>query len=515
MQETGRESPLRWRGWLPVLGTVLTVAVAFRLYALGRLPGINGDEAWYGVQVRRFLENAPVSWRTPTGNLPGPLHLGLLLLLQRVADASLTLLRLPSVIASLGQLVLTFFVVRRHFGASTGALALVWMAVLPVNIAYARFGWDPSHSGLVAIIAAHFALAGNPVGSALAFALALAVHPTNVFLAPFLVLALLGAEVERGGWKRALVRTGLHGVLLVVSLRVLSFTTSGGATSVVWAQVLERLGRPAEWGTFAQLYARFLSGDTVYMYIAGSGLGAARGPADVAVLALLVGLLGLGVVRLRREPVGAASGVVVGWLASLLVFFCLAGNSSIQPHLERYAMCLVVPSVLALTVLLRESGARGALMWRPYVLTTVVSVLLLGGFWLRYFRFLEETGSTSHETFWTGAQEPKEAAFARILAEAAPLGGARVVAENWWVYQPFAYLSRGGPLDVQDAGGVHGPVPPGGTYWVGFPGGPLERWLTANRVASVHWDIPGQRRPAALRVWWSPPSPVLVREPAP
>ena len=35
--------------------------------ALGRLPGVNGDEAWYGVQVLRLLSGEAVDWRTPTG----------------------------------------------------------------------------------------------------------------------------------------------------------------------------------------------------------------------------------------------------------------------------------------------------------------------------------------------------------------------------------------------------------------------------------------------------------------
>jgi hypothetical protein len=56
--------------------------------------------------------------------------------------------------------------------------------------------------------------------------------------------------------------------------------------------------------------------------------------------------------------------------------------------------------------------------------------------------------------------------------------------------------------DVNDGSGT---VPPGGTYWVAFPNGPLDRWLAANRLASVHWEIPGAGRPVALRVWWSPP----------
>lgn len=500
----GREAWWRERGWLLGVWAVLAVAVFFRLYALGRLPGINGDEAWYGVQVQHFLEGATPQWRTPTGNLPGPLHLGVLLLLQKVFPPSFVLLRVPSVLSSLGALGLTYAVVRRHFDRPTGTLALVLMAVLPVNIAYARFGWDPSHSMLVGMGAAYFALAGQPVGCALVFALALAVHPTNVFLAPFLVLTFLGTELERGGYTRALVRTAVQVVLLVLALGVLRFTTSGGQATVNVPEALQRLRHLSQWGTFAQLYARLLTGDTVYLYIAGSGLGAARDVADIAVGLVLGGLLTVGAVRLRRERLGREVGVVLGWAVSLFVFFVLAGHDAIKPHLERYALCLVVPTVLALAVLLRELGARGAHLERPCLLTAVLAVLLLGGFWLRYFSALETQGSTSHQTFWTGAREPKQVAFERILAEASPRGGARVVAENWWVFWPLTYLAAGTPLTILSERQGPGMPPPGGTYWVAFPDGPLDQWLSRTRVALPRWDIPGAARPVSLRVWWTP-----------
>lgn len=492
-------------GWPALLSVGLGVALVFRVYALGRLPGLNGDEAWYGVQVLRFLGGEEVHWRTPTGNLVGPLHAGVLLVLQRFVDPSLALLRVPSLLSSLLQLGLTYVVVRRHFERSTAALALVLTAVLPVNIAYARFGWDPSHSGLVAIVAAHFALAGNPWGSALSFALALAVHPTNVFLAPFLVMAFFGGQWERGSRWRALARSGLHAVLLGGALGVLSLTTSGGRASLAWPDVLHRLSTAEEWGLFARLFSRLLTGDTVYTYLAGSGLGGARDLADVAVAGILLGLLGLGAWRLRRGPWGLVPGIVLGWLVSVVAFFLVAGNGAISPHHERYAVCLLVPTVLAVSVGLRELGERGARLWRPYALTASVAALLLVGFYLRYFLFLERTGSTSHETFWTGAVEPKAAAFERILAEAKGRGGARIVTESWWVHWPLAYLAWGQPLEVVGVWELsEDSRRPGGTYWVGFPGGPLEQQFRSLYPGAKHWDIPGAGRPAALRVWWTP-----------
>ena len=76
------------------------------------------------------------------------------------------------------------------------------------------------------------------------------------------------------------------------------------------------LGDPGAWGSFAVLFSRFLTGDTVYQYIAGSGLRAAQLPADIMIAGLLIGLLAVGVLRLRAKPVRPATGIVsAGWQA--------------------------------------------------------------------------------------------------------------------------------------------------------------------------------------------------------
>ncbi len=488
-----------------LVGATVLVAIAYRLYALGRLPGLNGDEAWYGAQAQRLADGLDFAWRTPNGNVPGPLQGGLLFLLQMVIAPSLTLLRVPSVLASLGQMALAYAVGRRHFGRETGAVALVLTAVLPVNIAYARFGWDPSHTGVVAMAAAHFALAGTAWASAALFALALLVHPTNVFLAPFLALAFAGAEARRGGWGRATVRGGVHVALLAAVLPILAVTSAIGGAFSATGDPLQRLVDPAAWRDFTVLFTRLLDGDTIYAYITGNGLGSARLAADLGTGLLLVALVVVGAWRLRKDLLGPEAGVVVGWLAALLAFFVLVGPWALRPYVERYAMCLVVPTTLALAVLLRELTDRGARAWRAWVPTAAVAALALIGFGSRYLGALEETGSTSHETFWTGPVEPKQEAFQRILDEAAPHGGARVIAESFWLYWPLKYLAHGRPLDVEDSPEVGGEVPPGGTYWVGFAGGPMERWAEATPSVFPRWGVPAAGGHVAVRVWWTPP----------
>jgi hypothetical protein len=488
---------------LVAAGAGVLVAVAVRLFALGRLPGINGDEAWYGVQALRLLDGGAWNLRTPTGNLPGPLHLGALTLLHAVAPPSFTLLRLPTVLASLAQCAATWLVVRRHLGAPAAAVAVTITAFLPVDVAYARFGWDPSWSGLVAILAIHFALSGAAWACAASFALALLVHPTNVFLAPTLVLAYLGAAAGRSTWPAALRRTGLLVALLVGVLPLLAWTSGRAAASTMSAGAAARLFSPSSWAELVVLFLRLLTGDTVLAYITGEGLGRARLPAELAIGIALVALLVAGIRTLRAAS--AEAGLVAGWLASLFAFGVLVGPAGLRPHVERYGLTLVVPTVLAVTVLVREVAERGrrwAVAWGAIATAAVAATLAIA---VGYLGALERTRSTSHETFWTGPVEPKGEALRLVEAEARQRGGARLVPESFWLHMPIAYLAHGGPVDVRAPAQVDGPVPPGGTYWVGFAGGELEGLAARGNTFLVErWSVPGADGGPAVRVWWTP-----------
>lgn len=499
------------RAVLAGAAVLVAVSVAFRCYALGRIPGVNGDEAWYGVQVLRLLAGEQVDWRTPSGNLLGPIHSGLLLLLQPFAPRSLAALRLPALISSLAQLVLTWLVVRRHFGRSAALVALVLTAVLPIDLAYARFGWDASHSGLVAIAALHFALSGVAWASAGLLALALAVQPTNVFLGPFLFSTFLFAEVARRGWRGAAPRTGLHGLLLVAALALIPVVTSGGTGQAYVGGALDRATEPSEPGNFALLFVRFLSGDTVYQYVVGEGFGGLRRAVDFGVGLLLISLLAVGAVRLAKRPAGPEAGIVLGWLATLASFFLLAGSNALRPHVERYGMVLVVPTIVAVTILLGELAASTGRRWVPDALVGGIAALALVGFGTRYLAAIDERGSTSHPTFFTGPVEPKAEAFRLVSSEAAAKGRARVIAEDWWTYWPIAWLGHGTPIEVVPAEEGDRPPLPGGTYWVGFAGGPLERWASGNPALLPRWEVAGAGGHTVLRVWWTPPGAEPIR----
>lgn len=494
------------RGWARWAGTAAValavgVGVLLRTYGLGRLPGVNGDEAWFAIQVQHLLERAPVEWRTPTDNLLSLVHVALTALFVAVAPPSFGWLRAAPVLSSLVQLALVFLTLRRYFGRFTAGLGLALAALLPVSVAYARFSWEPSHVGMAVALAAYCALSGWAVRSALGFLVLLLAHPTGVFAAPFLVLAHLGAVWREGSRKRALGLSALHVGLLLAALRVLRYTASSERTSVRLPDVLARLTSGSEWVRFGRLYAGLLTGDTTFRYIPGTSL-----PEWVqgALLLALGALLAVGAVGLVRRPGPRAAGVVLGWLATLLAFAALAGTGAMTPNVERYALVLVVPSLLAVAVLLRELTRRGERPWRAALPVAVVCVAMAGAFVTQYLRFLETTGGASEQTFWTGPDaEPKAQALRIIEMQSAGLR-ARVVVESWWVHHPMQYLAHGEPMEFVPLGR---PVPaadsafPGGTWWVGFPGGPVEQMLSRAGRGTPLWEAKAGNGRPILRLW--------------
>jgi len=51
-----------------ILAAAALTAILMRTIAIDRLPGINGDEAWYGVNVQELLAGGTPFLRTGIGN---------------------------------------------------------------------------------------------------------------------------------------------------------------------------------------------------------------------------------------------------------------------------------------------------------------------------------------------------------------------------------------------------------------------------------------------------------------
>lgn len=486
------------------LWSIVALAIFLRVYELHRVPGMHGDEAWYGLQARLWLSGQEIEWRTPTGNVPGMLQLWSLILLHAVFSPSLMLLRLPALLSSVAALFLAYAIGRRFFGAAAAASAALLMACFPINIAYARLGWDPSHSPLLVLAAAYAAFAGRKLLCALLFALAITNHPSAVFVAPFLTLGFLGFAVRRHGLRQALGHSAQQAALLLLAI-LLGVALSPGTTHYLSAaRSLVRLFDLSAWIEFAQMFGRLLSGDTVYSYVAGEGLGAARPWADWAVAFGMVAVLAAAVLGLRQRWDWPTAGLLAGWLVSLALLYLVAGLWVMSPNLERFAFPMVPLTALTVAAVVGPILA-GNRQW-VQLLLAAVGLSLVAGFWFYYLSPLKTGDIRPVQGFWTARQDPSLSAYQRI-ATAAPKGRVRIIVEDWWLRVPISYYAAGQPYDVVDSSARRQSPDSSAepSSWVVYAGGPLDQALARRGDIIRRWTIPTAHPDNRLHIWWRQP----------
>ncbi len=440
---------------------ILAGGVALRIANLEHLPGINGDEAWYGVWAVDFLAGRDVPWRTPTGNPVNLLFLGPQVALHALAPRSVALLRSAAVASGLLAVLLNFWLARRTLGTPGAWFSTLLLAALPVNVVYSRFAWDACQSVLAVVLVTHLSLlavraprrAGRCwLATGAAMVAACWVHPTNVFALPMPVVA--SAWRYRQAWsdwlhcKRRLVLAAATCVAIVacslaLSPRLSSLAANAAARGVAADQYV----------LFGRNALRLFSGLSVYRYVAGS-----RVPTDaqatntlsdwhVTDIAAAGVFLGLQVVckRTCRGHGSAKENLrIVSWGLGLTLwgFFFVAGPESIEPHWERYGLCLVAPTTIWASLVLANCAghSRRGLIGGWLALLMLCLTLELDCL-STYYRFLSTTGGHSHATFRCGEEEPKLAAIRAALADASAENPIELVTSQWWTYWPARYRS--------------------------------------------------------------------------
>jgi hypothetical protein len=492
------------------LGVValLIVAVWLRACQLENVPGVNGDEAWSGVQALRFLQGETIDWRTPTGNPVNVFFLIPLMALHLFLPPSFIVLRFVSLASGVLALVVNYFLCRRAFDRQTAVVSTLLLALLPIDIAYSRFAWDASQSLLATLFVLYLPLihlrrhgdsAWLSTPGMVALGAAIVVHPTNVFAAPLLVVPALYAR--RRPIVAALQNTAIPAKTTTLAVLV---AVSAAAAYGAWrglAIVAPRLHGSSDLAGFAQNYLRLFSGTTVYEFISGTQAGAPHAAWFVDLPRMgdaLFGLLAIGclwgmVLRLKHDPADSDQSLVLGWFFMLVAFFIVAGPGAIAPHVERYGMCLIAPGALLLS--------RGLAWWieqrRPRHASVALGLALVAWLWplsfyWGYFEFIQQTGGRSHVTFRTAAVEPKLEAFRYVLNHRHPNEATEIVCHEWWNYWPLAYLARGED-NVQvltwdqwrEADRVMAPGPAGKTWFIEYAG------TTSEHEVVQRWEQDG------------------------
>ncbi len=485
---------------LNALALVL-VAVWLRGHALGNVPGVNGDEAWYGVVAWRMLHSATVDWHTPTGNPLNPLLIGPLAMLHVGLPPSIVLLRSVALAGGLAALGINWLGCRWVFDRRTAAISTVALAILPIDIAYSRFAWDASQSLAATLPVVYLALAAVRfpdrfgrwiAASLLALAVAFWVHPTNILAGAAILVACACAvwhrltakdtdeekmtndEIEMTNGEPSPRPSFVISISSFVILSLAGLLAATWVCTAQWArgplpgQIAERLSnlrelaQPSDLPPASVLYARLFTGGTVYRYLAGS-----RSwfewplPAELDGWGLDVGVFWVcafgsvwllwqfgrdqrsrlcdGRLRLRNRTDRA---LLAAWALQIAAFLAVAGPRAMAPGQERFAICLIGPAVLLLARGATLAWEAASTRWRIVLAAaTLAGWPLLADFHAHYFQFIEQTGGQAHLTFRTAAVEPKLAALQCILDNAGEKAEVWIVCSEWWNRWPIRYLA--------------------------------------------------------------------------
>ncbi len=459
-----------WHGFvlLNVAGLMLGAAV-LRCDGLSNLPGVNGDEAWYGVQAELVLRGAQIPWRTPSGNLLNPFFFAPQLAMHAAFQPSFAVLRTTAVASGLLALLLNYWLCGRVFSRKIAVISTTLLAILPIDIAYSRIAWDASQSLLATLPCVYLPLWAMrierlrircTVATIGALLIAIVVHPTNVFIAPVSLACLAGAwrQESRSAGQRFAVWCRKPGHFCGAFVGLCSLTAAVGLLAIrsesigqsIVLPATSRIGDLPQYAAFLSNLSRCFSGATVYEYVSGA-VSPAAAAADSSgsnlhyfafdLSAIFVAgwfVWGL-VAPQRRRP--ELAWLVAGWAVGLFAFYLVAGPGGLAPNFQRYAIWAIGPAaVLASAGIATWTETQGRVGRGSTLLALAIGWLMLFGFQRECLAFVRQTGGEAHRTFRTAAIEPKQAALAMILAESKSAVRVRIVTSEWWLYWPIRYL---------------------------------------------------------------------------
>jgi hypothetical protein len=438
------------------IAALLGIAIWFRLVHLSRIPGISGDEGWWGIQALAWLAGRPYETHTTSGNPVDLFFLIPVALVHAVSAPSALALRLVPAAANLAALPIAFWFVRRVYGSTTAWMHTVALAILPTAIAHSRICQDPSQTVFWSGLVVYLGLLGLAdrgrrwmcLAAAVAvLPVALWTHPTNVFIAPFLLLPIapvVGARLPATRRGRAMLAGAA--VLIVGAALVVARPTV--AYLALWSPSLDRpwlsiaaarLADGAQLLEFAVNNGRLFNGVTVYHYFSGARPFTA--PYDLAFLLVFVAAFS-GFLRRRTAGWSAMDGgLLLGCLATWAAFYLFAGPHALRPHWERWSLCLLVPGTLVLTrglARLHDSLANRQAVPAGAIL---LALLLLSSFYANYFGEFAATGGRSHLTYVTAPTEPKRQALNLILDRSGGAAPVLIASQQWWLSLPIQYLA--------------------------------------------------------------------------
>lgn len=436
------------RSWRPAAALLLLAAFLARVAYLQTIPGVSGDEAWYGIQMGRLLDGQAYDARTPTGLPMNPFYAYWEAPLLWFRPPSPWILRAPAVVSSLLAIFLGYRLLRRPLGEADAVLSALTLAVLPVAIDFSRVGWDQSQAALFGVLAVAFALRAQPVPLLLSAYGFLWVHPANIFAIPAVSAAFLAAAWSR--WPRRRVWTVLGTVAGTIALLMMA---RGGNTQPRFLAERDAWFSLSRWLENLTLLGRIVSGESFIECHTGPidpTTRLIRGAFTAAIVAVLIPVGGA---RLIRERSRLPLAMVVGTIVSVLGVILAVDPSALAPRTERYAVGLTAPIAVSLGCLIAAALPRTQPS-RRWALAGfwILAWLPLTDFGVSFLARTVRTGGDSHAAFWAGPIDPKQAAVQFILADLPNAPAATVtsldprrlvITEDWWTTMPLTYFKQG------------------------------------------------------------------------
>jgi hypothetical protein len=489
-------------GWL-ALSVLFALSFLARVIWLGNIPGINGDEAELGLQVIGKISHG---WLERSGRPFNPFYLIPFWLIHRLFAPATWVLRLPTVLFGLLLMVLGFLLLKKTLGTITAIIFVVLAAGLPNLIAFSRFGWDPSETGLAMLIVFYFALSKRFWLCMVAEAAAVIVHPANI-LALIIIIFLFGFDFFRSFVisRRKIIILGI--LILVSAGSLLLFFINAyhnGTLQKFTGYISENIFNVSGWVGHFSAYGDLFSGITLHRDLVGpiSGISARLHSRIFKIIFLPIIILGCWQsIRHKNFRVVA----LLSGLAAALVFIYFypgisllfpgwrmlsfsSGNFLLSPGEERYSFFLIVPTILLMALCIKEIFPETRSKWIPIGLAIGISCLGLFSVTINYFIPLLNGGG-SFAGYQTGSVEPKAAAVDIILNRKTNGSPVTILAENWWTAKPMQYLLAQHPeydvIDYADSNMDNSSMEnilQNGGYVVGFSDGDFDTTLKQNNL---------------------------------
>lgn len=417
----------------------LFLSLFLRIIWLENIPGINADEAWYGIIALNIINGDFSQLVTPSGNLLNPFYILPVIVLHILFAPSFLLLRVASLMSGILLIIFAYFTIKDIQNKKMALVVALMIAILPLNIAYSRFGWDTSQSVLISCVVIYALLKPKWILLVFSTLAAVMIHPTNIGLFIFSLLYIFISKFSKAQYskeKKVLSILISSIVLLILTTIIYISPLSNWLPRIT--DVISRMINIQEMGDFLFNFTRLITGGIVYEYITGMKSSLYTSVLDTIFTISFVFMMAFLIFRSYKVNNVRVFSFSCSFVLMLGIWYVSFSSFPLQPGFERYSLFLLYPFVVCVGYFLQMISDY--INYKKLIIgSLVVGNLMMLGFIKNYFIQIYDTGGQSQPTFRTNYIEPKKMVFNKINEEKNK-NKVSVIASQWWNAQPLMYL---------------------------------------------------------------------------